>query len=149
MSNNAPTPSPQKKEGAVVAKAQITAVTSQTYQGPIPPASEMQKYAAINPELPMRIMAMAEKQSAHRQEIEKIAVAESFKQKRLGATYAFILGVIAIAGGVYCIVKGYSAYGIALIIADLAALAGAFAYGTYKSSEERMRKWNEVKPPRE
>lgn len=51
--------------------------------------------------------------------------------------------------GVYCIVKGYSAYGIALIIADLAALAGAFAYGTYKSSEERMRKWNEVKPPRE
>ena len=81
MSDNVKTPSPQKKEGTVVTKAQITAVTSQTYQGPIPPASEMQKYAAINPELPMRIMAMAEKQSAHRQEIEKIAVAESFKQK--------------------------------------------------------------------
>ncbi len=34
--------------------------------GPIPSANEMEGYKHINPELPLRIIAMAEKESEHR-----------------------------------------------------------------------------------
>ncbi|MDO4218540.1 MAG: hypothetical protein Q4C78_00910 [Synergistaceae bacterium] len=33
-----------------------------SYQGPIPPAIEMERYATINPDFPSRILAMAEQQ---------------------------------------------------------------------------------------
>ena len=45
----------------------VTREYREMYQGPIPPASEMSRYAQIDPSLPSRILAMAEKQSEHRQ----------------------------------------------------------------------------------
>ena len=44
---------------------------SQTYQGPIPPASEMEKYNSISPDLPQKIIQMAIDEQNHRFDLDK------------------------------------------------------------------------------
>lgn len=122
-------------------------VHSASYQGPIPPAAEMERYAQISLTLPDRIMSMAEIQSEHRQTIEKIAIADAGKQRTLGTVCATAIGLAAIAGGTACIIAGYSAEGIVSILGTIVALAGAFIYGTNSNRKERMQKWKEVQPP--
>ena len=46
----------------------------ETFQGPIPPPSVLEAYEKILPGAAERILKMAENQSTHRQEIEKIVV---------------------------------------------------------------------------
>ncbi len=127
--------------------AMVQQTKMESHRGPIPSATEMERYAQIDPTLPDRIMTMAENQSEHRQIIEKKAVSAAEKQRTLGTLCATVLGLAAIVSGTVCILAGYSAYGIAAILGTIATLAGAFIYGTNSNKKERMQKWKEVQPP--
>lgn len=120
--------------------------TFQSYSGPIPPAAEMERYAAINPDLPTKILDLTAKQSAHRQVIEKVAISDAGKQRKLGTFCATFLGSLAIIGGVICIVTGHSAEGLTSIVGSIATLAGTFIYGTQSTKKERTEKWKEIQP---
>ena len=52
----------------------IQASASSSFSGPIPPPALLQKYNEIIPNGAERILAMAEKQSAHREYLEKRVV---------------------------------------------------------------------------
>lgn len=56
-----------KQPSQVIAKA--------TYQGPIPPAAEMERYGQISPDLPQKIIQMAIDEQKHRFELDNADVA--------------------------------------------------------------------------
>jgi len=79
---------------------------------------------------------MAEKQSAHRQELEKKVIATSCHNARLGPILGFIICMTAIGGGIFLIQSGKGAAGLASIVTALASLAVVFVYGRTKQKEE-------------
>ena len=83
---------------------------------------------------------MAEKQSSHRQELEKSRLDAGNQTEHRGQILAFVIALAAILGGVYLISIGKDATGLTAIIAALAGLVGAFVYGKYTQAREREQK---------
>ena len=117
---------------------QVLEVSS--YSGPLPPAQQLERYNQIFPGCADRIVTMAEKQSDHRQDLEKLELRVGISSERLGAVLAFLVVMSAIFGGLYLITIGKDAMGMAAIISSLAALAGVFVYGRHAQMKERDRK---------
>lgn len=87
-----------------------------------------------------RIVAMAERQSAHREEMETVVVNAAARSQTRGSWFAFIISMTAILGGVYLIKLGKSGEGVAAIIASLAGLAAVFVYGKKQEKKELNEK---------
>lgn len=88
---------------------------------------------------------MAERQQAHRQHLESTVVGGNVNAERRGQVFAFILGLIAILGGIGLIAFGKDALGIVSIITAFTALAGVFVYGRYQQARERAEKRREAR----
>lgn len=77
------------------------------HSGPIPSNEQMQGYKNIDPQLPSRIMAEAEKNSEHIRNKEMFQIKEHYKDKRM----ARICALIAINGAfflsAYSLLSGY------------------------------------------
>jgi uncharacterized membrane protein len=101
----------------------------------------MAKYEEICPGLSDRIMAMAENQIKHRQEIEHIVIKANSRNSALGVVFAFILAVLTLASGTFCIYLGENILGTFIGGAGLAAIVGAFIYGTRSNRIERETKY--------
>jgi len=119
---------------------QIQARMSAEYYSPIPPASEMERYQQLTPDATSRILAMAENQSSHRQEIEKIAVKSGALNSLLGVIAAFLLGAFTILGGIWLASVGAAAAGAFVASIGMAGLAWVFIYGTRSNRNERAEK---------
>ncbi len=126
----------------VPAKQQTNSVQVQAayFNGPLPPPDILAKYNDVLPGAADRIIAMAEKQAEHRQELEKIAVTSRAGDSRLGVVSGLIIGVVALLVGGYVIGKGHTISGILLGGGSIAGLVGVFVYGTRSSSAERIEK---------
>lgn len=115
-------------------------ILASSFSGPLPPPQILSEYEAVFPGCAERIVAMAERQSAHRQELERNHIGSSSLVERRGQIFAFLITGIAIAGGTYLISIGKDASGLTSIITALAALAATFIYGKHIESKERERK---------
>lgn len=62
--------------------------------GPIPPAEELEKYKRVVADAPERILAMAERQSSHRQSMEMKALNGKIWEGRLG----LVAGIVVVSG---------------------------------------------------
>lgn len=100
----------------------------------------MQAYNSEIPNGAERILAMAESQSAHRQELEKILVKGNSRHQTWGLLAAFLLSAAIISAGVFLIYNDKDAYGLTMILGDLAALAGVFVYARRSQQQERIEK---------
>lgn len=120
----------------------IATVTHQavSFSGPLPHPALLAKYNEVIPNGAERIMAMAERQSIHRESLEAQIVAENVASQKRGSIFAFIICLVALVGGFWLIATGKSADGLAAIISSLTALAGVFVYGKYQQSKERKEK---------
>ena len=85
-------------------------------------------------------MAMAEKQSAHRESLEAKVVEGNIASQARGLHYAFIICLITIVGGFVLIGMGKSIYGISAVIGSLATLAGVFVIAKREQRKERVEK---------
>jgi uncharacterized membrane protein len=110
------------------------------YSGPLPHPDILVKYNDAVPGGADRIIAMAEGQVAHRQELEKTVIASNCHAQKSGPIYGFIVCMTAIVGGVYLIQQGKGASGLAAIISALASLAIVFVYGRTKQQQELKKK---------
>jgi len=113
---------------------------SAEYYSPLPPASEMERYQQLTPDATNRILSMAENQSSHRQEIEKIAVKSGALNSLLGVIAAFLLGTFTILGGIWLAFVGDATAGALVTSVGMAGLAGVFIYGTRSNKNERAEK---------
>lgn len=112
------------------------------FSGPIPPPNLLERYNEVVSNGAERILAMAEKQSAHRESLETKVVDANLKSQRRGQTQAFIVALAVILGGIYIMAKGYSGWGFAAIITSLASLVAIFAIGKREQRNERVEKSN-------
>ena len=127
----------QQSTSLVATQSKLSATFS---SGPIPDAEQLAKYDTVLPGAADRIISMAERQSVHRQAIEKIVVMSNARNSTLGVVAAFILGVLTIVGGVFLAYNGSELTGTILGSTGLVGLATVFIYGTRSSRRERMEK---------
>ena len=106
----------------------------------LPPPKELKEYEEILPGITERLLAVFEKQQEHRFSLEKNAVFTGSKRTLRGQIFAFILGAITIAGGLFLIIKDKNVQGYSLIVGSTATLAGVFIYGKRQNEKERIEK---------
>lgn len=111
-----------------------------SFSGPLPPPEIMQAYNTVIPNGAERILAMAENQSVHRQEIEKIVVRGNSRHQTWGILAAFLLSIVIVCVGAFLIYNDKDIYGLTVILGDLAALAGVFVYARRSQQQERTEK---------
>lgn len=123
-------------------------IQQQQYIGPIPPAEQLSKYQAIDPNLPNRIFEMAEKEQnkrlEHQAENIKInqyqaetarqAYTETIKINRRGQLFAFITAILLVLAAFYMIYLEYPTQAATVLCTGLAAMIAAFINERKKSS---------------
>jgi uncharacterized membrane protein len=117
---------------------QVTEATA--FSGPIPPPELLKQYNDIIPDGANRILTMAEKQSAHRIELEKTVIRGDDRRANLGLVCGFVFGAIVVYLSYLLIRDGHDVAGATLGTADLVALVGTFIYGTRARRQEREHK---------
>jgi uncharacterized membrane protein len=113
--------------------------------GPLPPPAVLAKYNDVIPDGADRIMAMAERQSAHREELEAKIVAANIASQARGSLFAFILCLIGLLGGFTLIMTGKSVTGLISIVSSLTALASVFVFARREQRRERVEKAEALK----
>lgn len=131
---------PNQDSGQGSQQSVLTRVQASHFSGPLPPTELLARYDDVIPGGAERILAMAEHQSAHRESLEAQVVAGNISSQKAGSAYAFVLSLVAIAGGVWLIHEGKSVFGLTTILSDLAVLAGVFVYSRRQQSRERVQK---------
>lgn len=115
------------------------------YEAPLPPPGMMEHYERISPGSADRIIMMAEKQSAHRQDIESRVITSNISNERLGQIFAFILGLIGLIGAIVLAYTGKISIGLIMFLAILVSLVGVFIIGRYAQAKERETKLDTLK----
>jgi uncharacterized membrane protein len=137
----------QQKES----NTEITRFRAQAFAGPLPPPEVLAKYNEAVPDAAERILAMAEKQNAHRQALESKIVQANISSQTRGSYFGFIVAMTAILGGIYLVIEGKDGQGLAAIITSLAALTTVFIIGKRQEQKELRSKSDaiakRVKPP--
>lgn len=123
-----------------VARMTIAAFSASSHSGPLPPAEQIRAYEDVLPGAADRILSMAERQQAHRQQLESLTVKEATNRSWWGLRLGFAVSVLVVGVGAAAILTGRSTAGLALIIANLAVLAGVFVYGRSDQRKERVEK---------
>ncbi|MFS1663361.1 DUF2335 domain-containing protein [Streptococcus sp. zg-JUN1979] len=107
-----------------------------TYKGPIPPPSLLQQFDNIIPDGADRIMKMAEAQSGHRIEMEKLVVKANNRDSFAGVLFGGTIGVVAILGSIWLIANDKNIQGFILLIGTLASLISVYLKGNMSDKEE-------------
>lgn len=133
MVNDNPVPTAPTKEGRKIFEASA-------FSGPIPPPDLLDKYNQMIPDGADRILKMAEKQSIHRQCIEKWAVIGGTILSHFGVLCALIIALATLYFGSNLIQAGHVISGSIFAGSGLVGLVAAFIYGTRSRRQERMRR---------
>jgi uncharacterized membrane protein len=115
-------------------------VSVTSWQGPLPPAEELQRFEQIAPGSARLIIEQWIKQSDHRMEIESVAVRGAVAQARLGAVLGFLAALAGVGVSGYAVHEGYGIEALATIILELGGLAGVFVWNSRNQRDERARK---------
>jgi uncharacterized membrane protein len=118
----------------------VVQATLQAFSGPLPPPEILKQYSEIVPNGGERIVAMAEKQQAHRIQIERKAVYGNSFDQRLGIILGFIVMMSVAGAGVWCVAHGKDTAGLTALVSAVGAPVVAFIYGRKKQAEERKGK---------
>ena len=111
-----------------------------SFSGPLPPPEALERYNQIVPGAAERIIAMAESQHDHRQELEKHVIHSNVSAQRLGTLLGFIVAMTAIIGGIWLIHEGKDTAGLASVLTALGALVGVFVYSKVEQKKELDKK---------
>jgi uncharacterized membrane protein len=118
-----------RQQTAIVARAE--------YQGPLPLPAHFREYEEILPGAAERILALAERQSSHRQELEKHVMRGDGHRAWAGLIVGGVLAMACIVGGVWLVSLGSTAGGVSIATSSVVAIAAVFVYGTRSRRDER------------
>ena len=110
------------------------------FSGPLPPPEALERYNQILPGAAERIIAMAESQHSHRQELEKHVIKSNVSAQKLGTMLGFIVSMTVILGGMFLVYEGKSGEGLAAILTALASLVGVFLYSKHEQQKDLAKK---------
>ena len=86
---------------------------------------------------------MTEQQSKHRQALESKVVASDIFSSKLGLIFGFILGIVAIVGGLLLGLQGQPIYGTIFGGLYLVGIVGVFVFGSQQRRKERQSREGE------
>lgn len=132
--------SKKKNLNRTVVKQQRGVTIHESFIGPLPSPSHLEKYEQILPGAADRIISMAEKQSSHRQDLEKQVIKSDIRNSLLGLIFGFIIGLGGVSCGFYLIYIGKIIEGGLFSGATIVALVSAFIYGSTQRRKERASK---------
>lgn len=112
----------------------------QAFSGPLPHPDLLEKYNQVLPGLAERIVALAENQSRHRQDLERKVVFARSRNETLGQIFGAIIALAVVAGSIWLISIGRNVEGLTGLLVQLAALVGIFIYGRRRQEKELSEK---------
>lgn len=115
-------------------------VVSVTWSAPLPPAEELERYAAIMPDLPSRLVANWENQTNHRIDLEKRVIQGDVRRANWGLILGWIFAMALLAGSVFLISTGHEGIGVTTLLIELAALGGTLVFSDFRRRQERNSK---------
>lgn len=115
--------------------AELVSVRQETYSGPIPQASELEKYEKVLPGSADRIIKMAESQSEHRHELEKRVVVSNITNEKRGMNYAFTLTLSLMIFGAVLIFTDKETAGYFALFGPVVFQGGNFVYHKRRESQ--------------
>ena len=118
----------------------MRATVTQHFSGPLPPPQVLSQYEQIVPGAAKRILAMAEKQSRHRREMEASVIGSDVRNSRLGLYFGFSIGVCGLVCSVVIAIFGQPWAAGLIGVGTLVSLVGTFVYGSKQRREEREQK---------
>lgn len=104
-------------------------------QGPLPDPEDLAKYDQIIPEGADRIMKMAEHQSAHRIEIEKVVISSQQVQSQRGQNFGLVIAIVGIGASVFLAMNGHNM--VAGVLGGTTVVSLAIAFITGKRAQQR------------
>jgi uncharacterized membrane protein len=122
---------PKDKRRRLLAVIRSVSVV-ETHIGPIPRPEDIAEYNKHIPDGANRIMKMAEDQSKHRIEMERIIVTEQQSQSTRGQIFGLIIAVFGIGAGAIVAIMGHDAVGGAIAGTTVVTLVYAFITGRRK-----------------
>lgn len=125
------------QSGQLVSKSQYLV---ESYSGPLPPPEILARYEAISLGAADRIIAMAERQSAHRQELEASVIHGNLTAQRVGQRYGLIIGVLGLIAGVALGAMGKELVGSAIGGGTVVSLVALFITGRLRQERERAER---------
>lgn len=127
------------KENRVAVQA-----TQVSYSAPLPEAGQFEHYNNVLPGAADRILSMAEKQSAHRQKIEKWVVVGDVLRSCFGLFFGFLIALVGLGGAVFLLYSGKSITGLSLAGGVLASLVSSFIYSSHQKKRELRKRKEEI-----
>lgn len=122
----------------------ISKIIQSEFSGPIPPPNIIRGYEEIVPGAADRIIAMAENQSKHRQDMERIMVKSESRDSLLGVLFAFFLGISCVIAAIVMVVMVPENAGVisgaALGVTGIGSIIATFIKGTRASSRRNDSK---------
>lgn len=112
----------------------------EAFAGPLPHPDHFAAYDNAVPGSGSRILAMAERQSAHRQQLEDKVVTGNLVAQKMGIVAATVLALAITGGGVWLVHDGKSLEGMSALIAAIGSLVGIFIYGSRRQIDEQAKK---------
>ena len=108
--------------------------------GPLPPPEILQEYENVLKGAAKRLFELAEKQSAHRQQLESKVIGSEILRSYAGLAAGFIIALVCVIGGLIVINNGHETAGTTVATVPVASLAGIFVYGSLSRKKEREAK---------
>ena len=123
--------------------ARVEQVTTR-FSGLVPHPDILAGYEKVCPGAAERIIKMAENQTAHRIELEKIVIDSNNKKAQNGQVFAFAITIVAIiAGSIVAIIgKNTASYLLGGILSGgtIVSVVGLFLYGKRENRKERAER---------
>lgn len=131
-------PNPTTETSRQIARRGIS--LSSTFSGPLPPPEILIRYNDAVPDGAERIIALAERQAAHRMALESRVVDADIKRANWGLVAGFVVALAGLLVAYLLVDRGNAVAGVALGAVDLVGLVGAFIYGTVSRRGERQQR---------
>jgi uncharacterized membrane protein len=105
--------------------------TQTIYQGPLPRPDDFEAYNRVLPGAADRILRMAEKQAAHRQDLENRALRGDLAKSMMGTVLAYITFGGSMFGAVYLLLHDKPIESLAALIVALGSAFGPKIYADF------------------
>lgn len=121
-------------------KVSAFAIRTEYFEGPLPDPETLAKYEDICTGAASRILAMAEAQSQHRQDLERQVVASNCRSQDRGPIFGFLIAALVVAIGGYLLYQGRELSGLTALIVALASIVIPFVVGKAARQKELEKK---------
>lgn len=116
-----------------------------SWSAPLPPPDLLKQYNEVFPGCAERIVAMAESQSSHRQQVESKVIAGNVTSQTTGLWLGFILALIVILSGAWLVYTGHVAWGAAFAGFPLVSLVSVFVLGKRQQTKQLESHQGDIK----